>query len=205
MKSKNEKIFKILSIIIFIIYIVLLFWVVIFKCNLVDSITKTYEYLSTMTIEERFKIFLLPFNDYFEGPFVSQWKNTLQDDILNVIIFIPLGLYVTYFFRKKKLLYKTIITVSIGLGLSIIFEVFQLFSLIGSFSSKDMITNTLGVIIGNFFSVLIVKKENNKIKMFILNIISIIVIVVFVPIAIYAFGNTIKNIDLYYNLVTKKL
>lgn len=191
---KSEKTLKVLSIIIFIIYIILLLWVVVFKCNLLNSIKMTYEYLSSKTLKERFNCFIVPFNDYFMEPFNKQRLNTFKDDMLNIIIFMPLGLYLSYFIKSKKFLNILICSIS----LSILFEVFQLFSLIGSFATKDFITNCLGGIFGYLIYKLVYKENKNN--RLILNICSLLVILIFLPIACYAVVNTIKNLNFYVSL-----
>lgn len=197
---KSEKLFKILSIIIFIIYILLLIWVVMFKCNLIFSISKTYEYFGSFTLRERFLFFIVPFEDYVKGPFLEQIDIIIEDDILNVAIFVPMGLYLTLFLKKFRLLKVVVITFSI----SLFFEVFQLFSLIGSFATKDLITNTLGAIIGYLACILLYRENNHPIKYIIFNIISIIVILIFMPILIYGIINTIKHFDVYVDVLLRK-
>lgn len=196
---RNEKLLKRLSIIIFIIYILLLFWVIMFKCNLITSFTDTYLFFKDFTIMERIEFHLIPFKDYVEGPFISQINNIIQDDILNLALFIPLGLYLTYFLKHQRLV-KVIL---ISFILSSFFEIFQLFSLIGSFSTKDVITNTLGGLIGYFVCKIIIKEHNSTTKIKILNIISIIVIILFIPVVIYAVLNTVKYIDLYIDILKR--
>ena len=90
MNLKCEKLNKILSIAIFTIYLTLLVWVILLKCNVVDTITKTYAYFNSFTLNERFTFFLVPFADYFGGPFIEQIINIVSDDVLNVIIFLPI-------------------------------------------------------------------------------------------------------------------
>ena len=72
MSIKSERLLKILSLVIFCIYIVLLVWVIMFKCNLINSIKDTYTYFKEFTLKERFMFYLVPFKDYFEGHFLSQ-------------------------------------------------------------------------------------------------------------------------------------
>lgn len=197
--TKNEQLLKKLSIIVFIIYMLLLFWVIMFKCNLVQSFTDTYLYFKDFTIWERINFHLIPFKDYIEGPFISQIDTIIEDDILNTLLFIPFGMYLTYFIKRKRFI-KTIL---ISFFLSCFFEVFQLFSLIGSFSTKDIITNTIGGIFGYFVCRLIIKKNNSITKIKILNIISIIVIIAFMPIIIYAVLNTLKHLHLYIDILKR--
>lgn len=201
MRVFNEKLLKIFSIVIFICYFILLIWVVVFKCNYNSSMIKTYSYFSEMNLEERFKFFLVPFNDYFIEPFTQTRMNTFKDDILNIAIFIPLGLYVSYFIKNKKFLK----TLGIAFALSVAFEMFQLFSLVGAFASKDLITNVLGAILGYLIFRLIYKKNNGVIRLTILNVLSIFVVITFVPIAIFAIVNTIQDIEIYIEIFTRKI
>ena len=62
-----------------------------------------------MTLKERFNFNLIPFIDYFDGPFLSQVKTRVEDDILNLVLFVPLGLYLSYFLKGKKKILNVII------------------------------------------------------------------------------------------------
>lgn len=201
MRIFNEKLLKIFSIVLFICYLILLIWIVVFKCNYNSSMLKTYGYFSQMNLEQRFKFFLVPFNDYFIEPFTQTRMNTFQDDMLNIAIFIPLGLYVSYFIKNRKFLK----TLGIAFILSATFEVFQLFSLVGAFASKDLITNLLGAILGYLIFRLIYKKNNGVIRLTILNVLSIFGVITFVPIAIFAIVNTIQDINIYIEIFTRKI
>ena len=86
--------------------------------------------------------------------------------------------------------------------LSLFFEMFQLFSAIGCYSTKDLITNVLGGIFG-FLLYKILYKENQSIRYIILNICSCLVIIAILPIAIYGVVNTCKCFDYYLNVISK--
>ena len=199
--TKAEKQFKFLSTCIFIMYFIIIIWIITFKCNLVQSITDTYLFFKEMTIIERINFDLVPFKDYIEGPFISQIKTIIEDDILNILFFVPLGMYASLFIKKHKFI-KVIL---FSFLLSLFFEIFQLFSLIGSFSTKDLITNVLGSIIGYFIYRLMYKKENSQLKIKIYNVISTIVVVILFFIVVYAIYNTILNIDLYIGVIKRTL
>lgn len=201
MNVKSEKTFKMLSAVVTCIYFILLIWVIMFKCNLEQSITDTYLFFKEMTLKERINFHLIPFMDYVEGPFVSHIKTIIEDDILNILFFVPLGMYIGLFSKKHKFLKIFLI----ALSLSVFFEVFQLFSLIGSFSTKDVITNVSGSIIGYIIYKIVYKEENSERKIKILSITSIVVIFVFSMITFYAIFNTIKNIDLYINILLRRI
>ena len=199
--TKAEKQFKFLSTCIFIMYFIIIIWIITFKCNLVQSITDTYLFFKEMTIIERINFDLVPFKDYIEGPFISQINTIIEDDILNILFFVPLGMYASLFIKKHKFI-KVIL---FSFLLSLFFEIFQLFSLIGSFSTKDLITNVLGSIIGYFIYRLMYKKENSQLKLKVYNVISTIVVVILIFICVYAIYNTILNIDLYISVIKRTL
>lgn len=201
MNIKSEKTLNLLSKIIFIIYIGLIIWIVMFKCNLIDSINDAYLFLKDMSIKERILVFSTPFKNYFMESINSPKYVFTEDDLLNVIIFIPMGLYLSYFIKNKKFLKALLIT----FGVSLFFEVFQLFTVIGSFTIHDLMTNVIGGIIGYLVYKLIFIKKESKHRTTILNVISIIGIIVFVPILLYGIINTIKHFDFYIDILTRRL
>lgn len=197
MLLKKEKSLKIISIILFTLYIGLLIWIVMFKCNLINSIHLSYDYLKDMTIKERFTVFNIPFKNYFPESIDAPKYLFNSDDLLNIIIFIPIGLYIAYFSKRFKFIKVFIITSLI----SLFFELFQLFSLIGSFAVQDFITNITGGLIGYIVYKLIFIKGLQPKKILILNILSILLIILFIPILLYAIKNTISNIDIYLDII----
>ena len=182
-------------------YFIIIIWIITFKCNLVLSITDTYLFFKEMTVIERINFDLIPFKDYIEGPFISQIKTIIEDDILNILFFVPLGMYASLFIKKHKFIKVFLFSFLT----SLFFETFQLFSLIGSFSTKDLITNVLGSIIGYFIYRLMYKKENSQRKIKIYNVISTIAVVILFFIVVYAIYNTILNIDLYISVIKRTL
>lgn len=201
MNIKSEKTLNLLSKIIFIIYIGLIIWIIMFKCNLIDSMNDAYIFLKDMSIKERILVFSTPFKNYFMESVNSPKYVFNEDDLLNVIIFIPMGLYLSYFIKNKKFLKALLIT----FGVSLFFELFQLFTVIGSFTIQDLMTNVIGGIIGYLVYKLIFIKKESKQRTTILNVISIIGIIVFVPILLYGIINTIKHFDFYIDILTRRL
>ena len=96
MNNKEIKRLNILSIILFCIYILLLIWIVLLKCNIYLSITNGYFEFKTLTLKERFDYYLIPFIDYINND-STQTFIKFKDGILNVFVFIPLGLYLSFF------------------------------------------------------------------------------------------------------------
>jgi glycopeptide antibiotics resistance protein len=196
MNNKEIKRLNILSIILFCIYILLLIWIVLFKCNIYLSITNGYFEFKTLTLKERFEYYLIPFIDYFNND-STQTFIKLKDGILNVFVFIPLGLYLSFFIKKNKFI-KVIIY---SFLISLLFEIIQLFSLLGSFQTEDLILNIFSGLLGYIIYKIIYKEKNIKV----LNILSLICIIILTPILIYGVINTINMIDVYIDVITRSL
>ena len=196
MNNKEIKRLNILSIILFCIYILLLIWIVLFKCNIYLSITNGYFEFKTLTLKERFDYYLIPFIDYINND-STQTFIKFKDGILNVIVFIPLGLYLSFFIKNNKFIKVIFYTFLI----SLLFEIIQLFSLLGSFQTEDLILNLFSGLLGYIIYKIIYKEKNIKV----LNILSLICIIILTPILIYGVINTINMIDVYINVITRSL
>jgi glycopeptide antibiotics resistance protein len=126
-----------------IIYLVALFWILLFKFGV------RFSYMENRSVN------LIPFRElYLNG------KIDVAETILNVVIFIPLGIYAGVLFKRwsfgKKLFFFFLI--------SLVFEILQFFFRIGAFDVTDIITNTIGGIIGLMMFKAIEKLVNNSIK-----------------------------------------
>ena len=196
MNNKEIKRLNILSIILFCIYILLLIWIVLLKCNIYLSITNGYFEFKTLTLKERFDYYLIPFIDYINND-STQTFIKFKDGILNVFVFIPLGLYLSFFIKKNKFIKVIFYTFLI----SLLFEIIQLFSLLGSFQTEDLILNTFSGLLGYIIYKIIYKEKNIKV----LNILSLICIIILTPILIYGVINTINMIDVYIGVITRSL
>lgn len=196
MNNKEIRRLNILSIILFCIYILLLIWIVLFKCNIYLSITNGYFEFKTLTLKERFEYYLIPFIDYFNND-STQTFIKFKDGILNVFVFIPLGLYLSFFMKNNKFIKVIIYTFLI----SLLFEIIQLFSLLGSFQTEDLILNLVSGLLGYIIYKIIYKEKNIKV----LNILSLICIIILTPILIYGVINTINMIDVYIDVITRSL
>lgn len=196
MNNKEIKRLNILSIILFCIYILLLIWIVLFKCNIYLSITNGYFEFKTLTLKERFDYYLIPFIDYINND-STQTFIKFKDGILNVIVFIPLGLYLSFFIKNNKFIKVIFYTFLI----SLLFEIIQLFSLLGSFQTEDLILNLVAGLLGYIIYKIIYKEKNIKV----LNILSLICIIILTPILIYGVINTINMIDVYIDVITRSL
>jgi glycopeptide antibiotics resistance protein len=128
-----------LTTLLFIIYLIALYWILLLKLGV------RFSYM-----EER-RTNLVPFS---EGVILT------SENILNLVIFIPLGIYTGILFRKwifgKKLLFVLLF--------SLLVEGLQYILRIGAFDITDIITNTLGGITGLIILKGLEKAFNNNFK-----------------------------------------
>lgn len=112
-----------LTTVLFIIYLIAMCWILLFKLGV------RFSYMGKRSVN------LIPFSE----PVILNSEN-----VLNILIFIPLGIYVEilfdrWMFGKKLLLFFL---------LSLVVEGFQYLLRVGAFDVTDIITNTLGGITG---------------------------------------------------------
>ena len=132
---KKAKKMRALGKVLFVVYILFLLYFLIFSDWYGRSgVMENYHYNLTPFYEIR------RFWEYREQLGVWSIFNLLG----NVLIFVPLGFFKPMASKKRSF----IGTVMDGAFLSLIVEVFQLFSKMGSFDVDDLILNTSGVVLG---------------------------------------------------------
>ncbi len=141
---KDNNITNKVTAVLFIIYLIALFWILLFKLGV------RFSYMGNRSVN------LIPFSE----PLISNGKIDVGEIILNVVIFVPLGIYTGVLFKRwtfgTKLFFLFLI--------SLMFEVLQFILRIGAFDTTDIITNTLGGIIGLMIFGAIEKVFNNSVK-----------------------------------------
>lgn len=180
---ENERNYKIILFISFSFFITVLLWFITFKANKFEHIIYYYKRLKEMTLLERFKYELKPF--VFNNPYFDSKK----EFIYNILIFGPFGIFLPLLFKNKSIKRDLIIC----FNTSLLLELIQLFTLIGGFSTNDLIANTLGYFLGYIIYKIIICNLNKRNIM----IINFILIIFLLPIIIYMIVNTISNIDIY--------
>lgn len=110
-----------------IIYILVIVWVILFKMSSIMEISE---------LDKHRSINLLPFNS-------DEYSDLqLTEIIQNIIIFIPLGIYL-------KVLGKTnIFAIACGALFSLILEIFQFILGVGISDITDLMMNTIGAVFG---------------------------------------------------------
>ena len=137
MKSKK------ITLILMIFYLIALIWVIIFKLE-----------FSIKELPQIRNINLIPFNQ----PAIVNGKADISEIILNVLAFIPYGLFIHILMDEKSILKKLFII----FATSFIFELIQYIFAIGASDITDIISNTSGGIIGVVVSIFMEKllREN---------------------------------------------
>ncbi len=134
-----------LTIVLFIIYLIALFWIIVLKLSV------HFSYMGNMR-----RINLIPFNELL----ILNGKPDFGEIIMNVLIFVPLGIYAGILFKRwitgKKIFFIFLI--------SLICEGFQFIFALGTFDTTDIINNTLGGIIGLIIYKGIEKVLKNSVK-----------------------------------------
>ncbi len=167
-----------LSAITLMLYVLLLIWIIALKCNMQNAILDAKIYNRDYTLAEKFAFQLSHFS-----------ATPLEDGILNILFFIPLGMLMPFFTKKHAYIKTALFCFLISTG----FEVLQLFNCIGRFTYIDIINNTIGGIIGALIHLLLRRKAKERP----LEITFIILISALVPTLIAAAVNTVTYIDYY--------
>ncbi|EGT3655741.1 vanZ like family protein [Clostridioides difficile CD149] len=167
MKSRKHNITKGL----FIVYIIILTWIILFKLQFDISS------LETMNLRS---INLVPFT----GSLIINDRVDISEIILNVVIFVPFGIYVCML-KEEWSFIKKVIPIFIT---SLAFETLQYIFALGASDITDLIGNTLGGIIGIAVFMLLSKIfKNNTIKIInVLALIVTIIVVLFLGLVIFA-------------------
>lgn len=133
----------------FITYIFVAVWIYFFKASLGTDL-RFFVWESSMN--------WIPFSEVFRPSGVSYGELGIQ--ILNIIGFIPLGFFASALFKKHHFIFGSLI----GITFSVLVEVAQLITSFGSPQVGDIITNSLGAIIGAILFIKLDPKVNLKIK-----------------------------------------
>lgn len=142
---KNRKRLKIIISMLFIFYLVILVWVILFKLHFAFS-----------DIDNARSVNLIPFH-YSTSAGEQFHIKEVRD---NVLIFIPFGILLSMLAPTMNLLYKFLII----FVTSLVLETMQFVLAIGGTDITDLITNSLGGIIGIALYALLLKAVKDKQK-----------------------------------------
>jgi glycopeptide antibiotics resistance protein len=116
------------------VYLLVVVWVLLFKLGV------QFSYM-----DER-RVNLVPFRQVLTG----QGRLDLAETLLNILIFVPLGLYAAILFRRWTLGARIVFV----LLASVLLEGLQFAARIGAFDATDLINNWIGGLLGLFLFML---------------------------------------------------
>ena len=183
LQGKKSETFTKLLYISFALFLLILIWGIYFKANRFSGVIKNYKKLANKTPWERFTYDIIPFVRF-----------SRKDFILNMLAFAPFGIYLPLIFKKHTHLKGFITCFLVSLSV----ELLQFITIVGTFSTNDLIANSLGYFIGAVIFAGIVKLLSPKI----INVVNGAIITFATPFVIYAFINTATHFSVY---VTKTL
>ena len=187
---KNERAYKTLLYGAFACFIIGLVWFIIFKAGNNNSINKMFNgKMGTYSLKKRFNEGLK--STFIKGRIVSIYQ--LRDAMLNVLAFVPFGIYLPLIFKKHKA-FKCLLVASLT---TLFFEAFQLFSIWGCFAVDDLVANIFGSVIGLIFYFVLVKRFKPQH----LTAINLLLVVIVAPICFYAIFGIFKDFNFYRELI----
>ena len=178
-KSNSISIKKPLIIALFALFIIALIWVIVFKCNMNETLH--IESNLKKTIWERIQHNLIPFKLVFEKIAEGSVIELLAL-IFNVVCFIPFGALLCFLTKQKTAILS-------GFLFSFCVEIFQLFSGWGGIDFMDVVLNGFGAILGVILYNLFFCKFPPKI----VNVIAIVGLALVIPMDTFAIINTILH------------
>lgn len=187
MPKKNKSYLRVICYAIFIIYLLFLMKIVLFKYTGLVDVVKG---IATGSLNGFRSINLIPLSSIIEfakiileGNFTRGFNNIIG----NIFVFAPLGYFLPLLFNKCKRINTVIL---VGFIISFLFETCQYLLYLGSADIDDIILNLIGLVIGFAFYQIIIRlvKEKESIKYTVTIIFSIIGFVVAGYLAIDYFG-----------------
>lgn len=127
------------------VFLILLFLV--YLASLVYFVFFAEEYGRNQTVAE-FSYNLTPFQEikrYIEYRAMIGMPGVILNLLGNIVAFMPFGFLVPMISHKER---RTVMIFLLTLELSLVIEVIQLFTYVGSFDVDDLILNTLGGLMG---------------------------------------------------------
>ena len=181
--NKKRTLFNFLLYFSFGLFLTILIWALFFKLNKYPAIIKNYKKLKGLNLIERLKYDLIPFARFSK-----------KDFLLNILAFTPFGLYLPLIFKKHTFIKGILLCFAISFAI----ELTQAITIVGTFSTNDLIANTLGFIVGAIFFKNFIDRANSR--MF--NLLNTVVIFFASPFAVIGIINTVTNFSVY---ITKTL
>lgn len=132
-KNKSEKEFRIYTIALFVIYLIILTWGILFKFKF--NIFELHNLFGKRTI------ILKPF-------FLKDSRFYKFDVFSNILAFVPFGVYLSALRCEKKIIVSILTCIASIFNTSLFYETVQYIFAIGCADVSDLISNTIGGMVG---------------------------------------------------------
>ena len=165
------------------IYVLLLVWAIVFKFSFISQIK-----INSSIPLGRCILNGLCFFDFFLESNPWRLLRGLLIAILNVILFMPWGIYASFFYDKKR-------AVGFACVFSCVVECTQLFARFGVFSVEDITLNTLGAFLG----VLLFERLIGNLSHATVQKINQVTVRIGTPFTVIAYVNVIVAMILYFS------
>jgi glycopeptide antibiotics resistance protein len=149
-----------LSLVLFVIYLLVLIWAILFKGRFAVSVPDEGRIINLIPLAGSFDDGVINFNEIIE----------------NILAFIPLGIYLCMVKSKWAFVKKLLVIIGTSLG----FEIVQFVFAIGRTDITDVLTNTLGGIIGIGVYALLLKLLKDKTNIVINLLVLAFIVIAFV-------------------------
>lgn len=127
MKAGKNAFAKVAGVVLFVVYMLLLSWIILFKAN-----PGTFDVM---------------FDPDFRSVSFELYFNS-RETLMNVVAFGPLGVYLSLLIKNASVKRQIAIQVMLVICVSLFYEVMQYILAVGTSDITDIISNTLGGILG---------------------------------------------------------
>jgi len=158
-KLKSEK-RNTFTLVLFVLYLLILTWTVLFKLRFTISVMDEGRIINLIPLAGSFDNGIIVFSEIKE----------------NILLFIPLGIYICMVKSKWSFARKLVVIISSSLA----FEIVQFAFAIGRADITDVLTNTLGGIIGVGIYALLLKLLKGKTDIIINILVTVFIVILFV-------------------------
>jgi glycopeptide antibiotics resistance protein len=147
-REKDRKKRRIIGKILFVLYIVFLIWFLIFSDwygRTGKPIFSSLHWFADIPEGRHYNLELFKeIKRFWNNRQTLGYYSLITNVVGNVLIFVPFGFFLPMASKRKSFL----TTVFLGFGLSLLVEIFQLVTAVGSFDVDDLFLNTVGVVVG---------------------------------------------------------
>ena len=182
------------------VYVLLIIFAIYFKATEAHLLRENYFTQLCFTPKERLMMHGNPLSflktvDFSDG-FNWGW---FSGTMLNVLIFIPFGVIVSYFIKRRIILNAFLLS----LAFSLLLEVAQFFSLIGGYETMDLITNSLGGALGGMIYYFCFRKISSSSKAF--KAVKIAFLALSSCLLTALVFNVVTHIDVYADILLRRI